>query len=120
MKKSLIALRLALYGCKNRPFFCIVATHRRKARNRGYFEQIGTFDPMPNDRNEKLVSLNVDRIKYWLSVGAEPSRPVGMLLGLAGILPVQPHSIEIARRNREAKTEQETSVTEEEKVEEQE
>lgn len=101
MKPSLVTLRLALYGCTNRPFYYIVATHRKKARNRGYYEQIGTFDPLPNDRNEKLVSLNVDRIKYWLSVGAQPSRPVGMLLGLAGILPVHPHSVEIARRNRE-------------------
>ncbi|KAK3754391.1 hypothetical protein QZH41_011178, partial [Actinostola sp. cb2023] len=50
---------------------------------------IGTFDPLPNTRNEKLVSLNVDRIKYWLSVGAEPTRPVGMLLGLVGYLRLQ-------------------------------
>lgn len=40
MKPSLITLRLALYGCTNRPFYYIVATHRKKARNRGYFEQV--------------------------------------------------------------------------------
>jgi len=43
---------------------------------------VGTFDPIPNTRNEKLASLNMDRIKYWLSVGARPSKPVGILLGM--------------------------------------
>jgi len=42
MKKATVALRLALYGCKNRPFYYIVATHRKKARNRGYYEQVST------------------------------------------------------------------------------
>lgn len=40
MKKSLVTLRFALYGCKNRPFFYIVATNRYKPRNRGYLEQV--------------------------------------------------------------------------------
>ena len=55
---------------------------------------------MPNEHNEKVVSLNIDRIKYWLAHGAEPKKSVAILLGLAGILPVHPYSIEIARRNR--------------------
>ena len=40
MRKSLVTLRFALYGCKNRPFFYIVATNRYKPRNRGYLEQV--------------------------------------------------------------------------------
>ncbi|CAH3170523.1 unnamed protein product [Porites lobata] len=102
MRKSLVTLRFALYGCKNRPFFYIVATNRYKPRNRGYLEQVGTFDPVPNTRNEKLASLNMDRIRYWLSVGARPSRPVAILLGLAGVLPPHPHSLVVAARNRAA------------------
>lgn len=102
MRKSLVTIRFALYGCKNRPFFYIVATNRFKPRNRGYLEQVGTFDPLPNTRNEKLASLNMDRIRYWLSHGARPSRPVAMLLGLAGVLPPHPHSLVVAARNRQA------------------
>ncbi|XP_068695768.1 small ribosomal subunit protein bS16m-like [Montipora foliosa] len=102
MRKSLVTLRFALYGCKNRPFFYIVATNRYKPRNRGYLEQVGTFDPMPNTRNEKLASLNMDRIRYWLSVGARPSRPVAILFGLAGILPPHPHSLVVATKKRQA------------------
>jgi len=41
------ALRLALYGCKNRPFYYIVASHRKKARNRGYYEQARAFLKYP-------------------------------------------------------------------------
>lgn len=57
---------------------------------------------MPNTRNEKPASLNMDRIRYWLSVGARPSRPVSILLGLAGVLPPHPHSLVVAARNRAA------------------
>lgn len=104
MKPPIVTLRFALYGCKNRPFFFIVATNRKRPRNYGYLEQVGTFDPIPNTRNEKLASLNMDRIKYWLSVGARPSKPVAILLGLAGIIPPHPRSLVTAAKNREAIT----------------
>ena len=89
MKKPLNTIRLAYHGCPNRPFFHIVATRRRIARNRGAYEQIGTYDPLPNSRNEKLVALNMDRIKYWLSQGATTSKPVTRLFELAGIFPLR-------------------------------
>lgn len=77
-----VMLRLARHGCTNRPFFHLVAIHNKFARNSGRaLEQLGTFDPMPNNHNEKLVSLNVERIKYWLAIGAHPTPPVSHLLG---------------------------------------
>lgn len=42
------------------------------------------------DARMKRVSLKVDRIKYWLSVGAQPSETVGRLLGASGLLPIHP------------------------------
>ena len=102
MRKSFVTIRLAYHGCANRPFFYIVATKRRTPRNRKYFEQIGTYDPLPNKDNEKLVSLNMDRLKYWLSTGAEPSIPVSQLLGLAGILPIYISTILKANINKQA------------------
>lgn len=109
MKKPFNTLRLAYYGCPNRPFFHIVATKRRVARNRGYYEQVGTYDPMPNDRNEKLVALNMDRIKYWLSEGCYTSKPVARLLGLAGIFPVDERTLIAAKSNRNKLTSNESS-----------
>ncbi len=105
-KKSFYTLRLAYHGCTNRPFFHIVATKRRIARDRGHYEQVGTYDPLPNTRNEKLVSLNLDRIKYWLSLGAEPSKPVSHLLELAGIYPVRITSVIKAEKNQALKAKQ--------------
>ena len=40
MKPPIVTLRFALYGCKNRPFFFIVATNRKRPRNYGYLEQV--------------------------------------------------------------------------------
>lgn len=101
-KKSFYTLRLQYHGCTNRPFFHIVATKRRIARDRGHYEQVGTYDPLPNSRNEKLVSLNMERIKYWLALGAVPSIPVQELLCLAGIYPMRSTVVGKAERNRAA------------------
>ena len=44
-------------------------------------EQIGSFDPLPNKHNEKLVAINFERLRYWISQNARPSRTVSELLG---------------------------------------
>ncbi|XP_033113485.1 28S ribosomal protein S16, mitochondrial-like [Anneissia japonica] len=97
-----VMIRLARHGCANRPFYHIVAILNRRARDsEAFFEQLGTYDPMPNDHNEKLVSFNFDRLKYWLAKGAEPTKPVAMLLGYSGFLPLHPMSVVLARRARQ-------------------
>jgi len=50
--------------------------------------------------NEKLVSLNFERIQYWLTKGVQISIPIADLLGLAGFLPVHPRTYMRAWRNR--------------------
>jgi ribosomal protein S16 len=52
--------------------------------------QLGTYNPIANKDGIKEVRLDVDRIKYWLSVGAQPSDKVAWLLGKADILPMPP------------------------------
>lgn len=75
---------MALAGHKqaNRPFYRIVAAYNKRARDGKYIEQLGTYDPLPNIHNEKLVSFNYDRIKYWIGCGAHPTTPVAKLLGV--------------------------------------
>ena len=63
-------------------------------------EQVGTYDPIPNVHNEKLVSFNFERIQYWIAKGAQVSRPAAELLGLAGFLPIHPRMYMKAWRNR--------------------
>ncbi len=53
--------------------------------------QIGTYNPVPYALDGvKEVSLQVDRVKYWLSVGAQPSERVSYLLWRAGLVPAPP------------------------------
>lgn len=51
---------------------------------------VGHFDPIPGKDGNKHIGLAKDRIKYWLSVGAQPSDTVARLLGQAGVMPQQP------------------------------
>lgn len=79
-----VVIRMALTGHKqaNRPFYRIVAAFNKKARDGRFLEQLGTYDPLPNVYNEKIVGLNYDRIKYWIGCGAHPTKSVCKLLGV--------------------------------------
>ncbi|XP_056130583.1 28S ribosomal protein S16, mitochondrial [Lampris incognitus] len=97
-----VVIRLALAGHKqaNRPFYRIVAAYNKRARDGKYIEQLGTYDPLPNIHNEKLVSFNYERIKYWIGCGAHTTNPVSKLLGLAGFFPLHPMTVTTAERRR--------------------
>ncbi|XP_024284229.2 28S ribosomal protein S16, mitochondrial [Oncorhynchus tshawytscha] len=90
-----IVIRLAMAGHKqsNRPFYRIVAAYNKRARDSKYIEQLGSYDPLPNIYNEKLVSINSGRIKYWMGCGAHSTKPVAKLLGLAGFFPLHPMTV---------------------------
>ncbi|CAM9799141.1 unnamed protein product, partial [Ascophyllum nodosum] len=48
---------------------------------------VGTYNPLANRAGVKEVTFKVDRVRYWVSVGAQPSDRVAWLLGQFGILP---------------------------------
>jgi len=84
-------LRLARFGSRNRPFYHVVATDSRNARDSKPIEQLGTYDPIPFSLDgAKEVRLKVDRVKYWLSVGAQPSERVAYLLWRGGLIASPP------------------------------
>lgn len=67
-----------------------------------HLTKLGTFDPLPNARNEKLVSINIQRIKYWMGErNAQVAVPVLELLGLSGLLPIHPRTYIRAIESRE-------------------
>jgi len=80
-----LSIGLALYGCANRPFFHIAVMKRCMMPKRKWsdrvIEQIGSYDPLPNKHNEKMVAVNYERLRYWVGQNAKPSKPVGELLG---------------------------------------
>lgn len=80
-------IRLARYGAKKRPYYHIVVTDSRNARNSGnVLEVVGKYDPMLARDSEKRVVLKIDEIKAWLSKGAKPSDRVYRFLANAGLV----------------------------------
>ncbi|KAH7339624.1 ribosomal protein S16 domain-containing protein [Rhizoctonia solani] len=90
---SIVRLRLARHGQRNRPFFHIVAINAQKARDAKPIEKIGEYDPIPQPRpdnpsvTEKRITWDADRIRHWLGVGAQPSPTVARLLEMANLIP---------------------------------
>lgn len=80
-----VRIRLARGGAKKRPYYYVVAAHTTSPRDGRYIEQIGTFNPMLKKDDENRVKLDLDRCKYWLSVGALPSDRVARFLDAAGL-----------------------------------
>ena len=82
-----VKIRMKMMGRKHRPFFRICATDSRSPRDGKVLEEIGTYDPMIADTDAR-VTLNHERLTYWLSVGAQPSENVKVFIkkyGPAGI-----------------------------------
>jgi len=82
-KKMAVKLRLKRGGSKQRPFYRIVATDSRNARDGRFIETIGTYNPIPA---EYEVSIDEEKALYWLSKGAQPTDTVKSLLSQKGII----------------------------------
>ena len=80
-----LTMRLSRGGAKKRPFYRIVVADSRFPRDGRYIERLGTYNPLLPKDNEKRVTLVVDRIKYWLGEGAQPSDRVRGFLAAAGL-----------------------------------
>jgi len=85
MVRRMFAIGLARYGCSNRPFYHIAVMKAKvipkQPVDERVIEQIGSFDPLPNKHNEKMVAINFERLRYWISQNARPSLRVAELLG---------------------------------------
>eukprot|EP00123_Amoebidium_parasiticum_P019399 comp25018_c0_seq1/m.46940 comp25018_c0_seq1/g.46940 ORF comp25018_c0_seq1/g.46940 comp25018_c0_seq1/m.46940 type:complete len:123 (-) comp25018_c0_seq1:184-552(-) len=87
-----VRLRLQRFGHRHRPFYNIVAADARSKRDGKCIEKLGTYDPLPTEMGNKLVTIKAERVKYWMAVGAQPTDKVRFLLGQAGILPTDPNT----------------------------
>jgi len=78
----MVRIRLARGGAKKKPYYRIVVADQRCKRDGRYLERIGFYNPMVK---ENRVEIDAERLKHWLSVGAQPSDRVGKLMKLANI-----------------------------------
>lgn len=81
-----VMIRLTRGGTKKRPFYQIVAADKRSPRDGRFLEKLGTYNPMLDRDHADRVTLNEERVKHWLSVGALPTDRVARFLGQAGII----------------------------------
>ncbi len=84
----MLKIRMSRGGAKKRPFYKIVVADSRRPRDGKFIEKVGFFNPLlPKDKKERL-SLDLERIKFWLSQGAQPSERIARFLGEANIIPM--------------------------------
>jgi small subunit ribosomal protein S16 len=80
-------IRLARGGTKKRPHYSIVATDSRMPRDGRFLEKLGTYDPLLAKDDENRVRMNMERVKHWLSLGAQPTDRLARMLEAAGVMP---------------------------------
>lgn len=77
----MVKIRLARVGRKNYATYKVVAVDSEKKRNTKFIEELGSFQP-----HTKEFKVDADRVKYWLSVGAQPTGTVARQLVKAGLM----------------------------------
>jgi len=75
----MVVIRLARGGAKKRPFYSIVVSDSRNRRDGRFIERLGFYNPIASG-NEKPLSLNLERVDYWVGKGAQLSEAVARLV----------------------------------------
>lgn len=75
----MVVIRLSRGGAKKRPFYHVVVADKRTARDGRKIERVGYFNPIAAGKEIRL-HLDMDRINYWLSTGAQASEKVSNLI----------------------------------------
>jgi small subunit ribosomal protein S16 len=81
-----LRIRLARAGAKKRPYYRIVVAEATSPRDGRFVEKVGTYNPMLPREHADRIRLVEDRIKYWLSVGAQPTDRVELFLANANLI----------------------------------
>ena len=88
-----VRIRLQRFGRKHLPFYRIVVADSRAPRDGRFIENLGTYNPIPSKDMVKEITANGERVKYWMTCGAQPSDRVAWLFGKIGLLPPSPPRI---------------------------
>ncbi|NNC48084.1 MAG: 30S ribosomal protein S16 [Sphingomonas sp.] len=87
-----VAIRLARGGAKKRPYYRIVVADSRRSRDGKFIERVGSYNPLLGKDDPERVKLDTDRIKHWLSVGAQPTDRVLRFLDAEGLMKREPRN----------------------------
>ncbi len=95
-----VKIRLTRLGDKKSPFYRVVVTDSRKARDGEYIEKLGTFNPLTDPAQ---IVLNEERTKYWLSTGAQPTETARTILVKQGLLQAAKRAPKTDKKKKENK-----------------
>ena len=84
----MLRIRLSMIGVKKRPIYKIVVADSRFPRDGRFIEKVGLFNPLLPKEKKERITIEVERIKHWLSKGAKPTLRVSRILGEAKIMPM--------------------------------
>ena len=73
----MVKIRLRRMGAKKAPYYRVIVADSRSPRDGRFIEELGTYDPMAEGQNLKI---DVERAKYWIANGAQPTDTVRVLL----------------------------------------
>lgn len=79
----MVRIRLRRQGKRNQPSYRIVVADARAPRDGRFIEIVGFYNPRTDPPTYRV---NEERVRYWLSVGAQPTEPVARILRKVGIL----------------------------------
>lgn len=80
----MVKIRLKRLGAKKRPCYRIVVQDSRKPRDGTTIEEIGTYQPVTQAEGDQ-TTVNMERAKYWIGVGAQPTETVKKILSKNGL-----------------------------------
>ena len=84
----MLRIRLSMGGVRKRPVYKIVIADGRYPRDGKFIEKIGSYNPLlPKDKKER-IKIEAERVKYWMSKGAQPTLRVSRLLGELQLMPM--------------------------------
>ena len=84
----MLKLRLSMGGVRKRPVYKIVVADSRFPRDGRFVEKLGSYNPLLPKEKKDRIKLEVERLKYWMSKGAQPTLRVSRLLGEMQIIPM--------------------------------
>ena len=87
----MLKIRLARGGRKSLPFYRLIVANSTSPRDSKFIEKLGTYNPLAPDDAENKITLNSERIEYWLSVGAQPTERVAKMLNKFSIKGSEKH-----------------------------
>ena len=116
----MLKLRLSMGGTKKRPVYKIVVADSKFARDGRFIEKLGFFNPLLPKEKKERIGLETDRIKYWLSQGAQPTTRVARILGETQLMPMpekgnNPHKA-IPKKDRKKEASEDAPKSDEKKA----